>query len=197
MIQAPPVIELNALTAGWQLPVVGPLSLKVHPGEVLGIKGPNGCGKSTILAAISGAAKVFEGTVALRANSQIVIQTQHQPPLDGIPLTGHELLDLTDSPTEGLPAWLADRLNLRVDRLSGGQRQYLALWAVLNAPADLILLDEPSNNLDAAGRLHLANAIRQRAQRGAGIILVSHENHLLKTTCDRCIDLSTQEYQDG
>lgn len=190
MTQTRPLIDLNHVTAGWQSPVVGPVTLRVKSGEVLGIEGPNGTGKSTILAAIAGSAKVFAGAITLRANCQVVIQTQHQPPLHGLPLTGNELLQLTGSPAEGLPNWLTDKLNIRLDRLSGGQRQYLALWAALYAPADLILLDEPSNNLDAAGSLHLAEAIRQRAQRGAGIIVVSHEAALLKAACDRCIDVS-------
>jgi ABC transport system ATP-binding/permease protein len=70
------------------------------------------------------------------------------------------------------------------------------LWTVLNSDADLILLDEPSNNLDVAGSQHLATAIRARAQRGknsgAGILLVSHEAELLAAACDRCVDLGVE-----
>ena len=81
----------------------------------------------------------------------LALQTQDVPPVDGLPLSGRELLALTGANAQGLPVWLAERIDLRLDRLSGGQRHYLALWAILHAPADLVLLDEPTNNLDAAG----------------------------------------------
>lgn len=75
----------------------------------------------------------------------------------------------------GLPPWLERCLDRRLDRLSGGQRQYLALWAIVMAPADVLLLDEPTNNLDAAGLAHLSGVLRERAAAGAGILLVSHD----------------------
>lgn len=185
------LLRLEHLRTGWSAtaPIVGPLSLHVARGEVVGLRGPNGVGKSTVLAAIAGQAKIFAGNVWCAENCLITLQTQQQPPLQGIPLNGSELLALTGASSTGLPLWLIDKLSLRLDQLSGGQRQYLALWAVLNSKADLILLDEPSNNLDLAGSQHLASAIRQRAAQGAGILLVSHEAELLDQACDRHIDL--------
>lgn len=191
-IPAPPLLQLRQLVAGWQSPSVGPISFDLQRGEVLGLQGPNGTGKSTLLAAIIGRASIFNGELSLAIDSRVLIQTQQQPPLHGLPLTGRELLSLTSSNPSGLPTWLTDTLDSRLDQLSGGQRQFLALWAILNAPADLILLDEPSNNLDLAGSQYLAQAIRQRARTGAGIMLVSHEAELLGSACDRCIDLSTE-----
>ena len=90
-------------------------------------------------------------------------------------LCGRELLALTDASPDGLPPWLAERLDIRLDRLSGGQRHYLALWAVLHAPADLVLLDEPTNNLDAPGVRHLTAHLHERAREGCGIVVVSHD----------------------
>ena len=185
------LLRLDQLLTGWAGPLVGPVSLTVNRGEVVGLCGPNGVGKSTVLAAIAGTARQFAGQCWLAQDCRVVLQTQHQPPLHGLPLNGHELLALTGAPPDGLPDWIGDKLHQRLDRLSGGQRQYLALWAVLNSPADVILLDEPSNNLDAAGSRHLAAAIRQRAQRGAGILLVSHEVELLNAACDQCVNLET------
>jgi ATPase subunit of ABC transporter with duplicated ATPase domains len=183
------LLRLDAVTTGWSYPIAGPLTWQLARGEVLGLQGPNGAGKSTVLGAIAGTARVFSGTIWCPEHCQVALQTQHQPPLQGIPINGFELLALTDTSPSGLPEWLADKLNFRLDKLSGGQRQYLALWAVLNSPADLILLDEPSNNLDVAGCSHLVTAIQSRAQRGAGIIIVSHEAELLAASCDRTITL--------
>lgn len=186
------LLSLEDLVAGWEQPVLGPFSGTVARGEVVGLSGPNGAGKSTVLAAIAGAARVFSGQVQLASGCRLAYQTQQQPPLQGLPLTGRELLALTDSEPAGLPPWLADKLDRRLDRLSGGQRQFLALWAVLNSPADLILLDEPSNNLDVAGSRFLATAIRQRAARGAGMLVVSHEAELLASACDRQLSLTVE-----
>lgn len=184
-----PLLRLDNVSTGWHGPILGPLSLTVHRGEVVGLSGPNGIGKSTLLAALAGTARFFAGNYWKATGLRIAYQTQQQPPLQGLPINGRELLALTGASTIGLPAWLAGTLESRLDHLSGGQRQYLALWAVLNSEADLILLDEPSNNLDLAGSQHLASAIRARAQRGAGILVVSHEAELLATACHHTIAL--------
>ena len=89
----------------------------------------------------------------------------------------------------GLPPWLAGRIDDRLDRLSGGQRHYLTLWAVLLAPADLVLLDEPTNNLDRAGVDHLAGVLRRLAGSGIGLVLVSHDHEFVERVCDQVIVL--------
>ena len=76
-----------------------------------------------------------------------------------------------------------------LDRLSGGQRHYLTLWAVLQAPADLVLLDEPTNNLDSAGVDHLTSALRRLAGSGIGLVLVSHDHDFVDQVCDQVIVL--------
>ncbi len=117
------------------------------------------------------------------------------PPVDGLPLCGRELLALTGASPDGLPPWLAERLDIRLDRLSGGQRHFLALWAVLHAPADLVLLDEPTNNLDAAGVRHLTAHLHERAREGCGIVVVSHDTAFVAAACDRCVVLEARDDQ--
>ncbi len=175
--------------AGWQQPATAPLDLNLAAGQTLGLTGPNGVGKSTILGALTGRAKCFSGTIQLRPGLRIALQTQDVPPVAGLPLSGKELLALTQASPEGLPPWLLERLDQRLDRLSGGQRHYLSLWAILQAPADVVLLDEPTNNLDAAGSEHLALALRQRVAKGAAIILVSHDDAFVSAVCDQVLVL--------
>ena len=105
-----------------------------------------------------------------------------------MPLTGHELLGLTGATADGLPPWLAGRLGERLDRLSGGQLQFLRLWACLAVPADLILLDEPTNNLDRAGVAYLADWLG-RAHSGQGIVIVSHDHGLIDDVCTRVVEV--------
>ena len=181
------LIKTSELVAGWQQPATRPMSFALQPGEVVGLTGPNGVGKSTLLAALAGRAQVFSGQLTVAASLRLALQTQEVPPVDGLPLSGRELLALTGATADGLPPWLSDRLNVRLDRLSGGQRHFLALWAILYSPADVVLLDEPTNNLDVAGVSYLAEHLRDRAAGGVGLIVVSHDADFVAQACDRVI----------
>lgn len=189
----PVLLRAEALLAGYREalgPVLGPVSLQLHAGEVVGLTGPNGAGKSTLLRALCGGATVFGGDITVSPGIRLALQTQQALAVDGLPLTGAELLHLTGAPATGLPDWISARLPERLDRLSGGQRQYLQLWAALAAPADAILLDEPTNNLDPAGVSHLVTALRQRVADGrTGVLLISHDHDFLGAVCDRTVAL--------
>lgn len=179
------LFKIEQLVAGWKQPTNRPLDLTVMAGEVVGLTGANGVGKSTLLAALVGRSRIFSGRLQTRDGLRIALQTQDIPPVEGLPLSGRELLALTGASGSGLPAWLAERIDLRLDRLSGGQRHYLSLWAILHAPADLVLLDEPTNNLDAAGVAHLVAHLRERAAMGTSVLVVSHDQAFVKVVCDR------------
>jgi ATPase subunit of ABC transporter with duplicated ATPase domains len=179
------LLRVEKLVAGWREPACQPVDFVVRRGEIVGLTGDNGAGKSTVLAALAGRAKIFAGQVERSPALRVSLQTQEVPPLAGLPLNGRELLALTGASADGLPPWLAGRLDERLDRLSGGQRHYLALWAVLAAPADLLLLDEPTNNLDVAGVAHLGEVLRQRAAAGLGVLVVSHDAAFVADVCQR------------
>ena len=183
------LIRARGLVAGWERPATAPLEFVLESGRILGLTGANGVGKTTLLSALAGRARVFSGVLETRPGLRLALQTQDVPPVEGVPLSGRELLALTGAAGDGLPPWLVGRLDARLDRLSGGQRHYLTLWAVLQAPADLVLLDEPTNNLDAAGVAHLASALRRLAGSGTGIVVVSHDHEFVEAVCDQVIVL--------
>jgi ATPase subunit of ABC transporter with duplicated ATPase domains len=108
--------------------------------------------------------------------------------LENVPLSGRELLALTGAGEAGLPTWLQAHLGKRLDRLSGGQLQLLQVWCSLFAPADLILLDEPTNNIDPRGIQHLEQQLTKRRET-AGVLVISHEEAFLARVCDRVIKL--------
>lgn len=182
------LVVLDRLETGYERPVVGPVSLAVKPGEVLAIVGPNGAGKSTLLNAITGVAHVFSGTVSRRPQLQVSHHAQSPLSLNNVPLSGRELLALTRADLTGLPDTVRSLLPRRLSELSGGQLQILQVWASLAAPVDLVLLDEPTNNLDAAGVAMLETAICARPASRA-VVLVSHDRRFTNAVASRVVEL--------
>jgi len=183
------ILEARGVQAGYRMPVMNPVSLRVRAGEVIGVRGPNGCGKSTLLKVLAGSATLFAGTVNRRPGVRVAHQHQNPLPLENVPLSGHELLRLTGADAKGLPDWIAPLLPRRLDQLSGGQLQFLQVWACLRAPIDLVLLDEPTNNVDHAGvECLIAEIGRLRGK--VAMLVVSHERRFIDGTCDRVLDMA-------
>lgn len=183
-----PLLRFDQVVAGYTQPVVGPVSLAVAAGDVVGITGPNGCGKSTLLRVLSGSARAFSGRIERAPGLQISHQQQGFDSLAGFPLSGRELLALTGAPSLGLPPWLQGRLDERLGRLSGGQMQFLRLWACLMAPADVVLLDEPTNNLDRDGVRFLEDVLTHMSAR-CGLMVVSHDARFIRAVCSEVVEL--------
>jgi zinc transport system ATP-binding protein len=173
-----PLLSAAALSAGYERPVVGPVNLAVWRGDVLTVRGANGSGKSTLLNALAGGAHIFSGAVTKQPGLRISHQQQAALPLNHVPLSGRELLALTGAEPNHLPQWIAPLVDRRLDRLSGGQLQFLQVWACLAAPVDLVLLDEPTNNVDPAGVQHLRSQIIELRQ-SRGFLVVSHDQSFL------------------
>jgi len=182
------LLETIDLQAGYSAPVMNPVSLRIRAGEVIGVRGPNGCGKSTLLSALAGRGTVFAGSVRRRPGVRVAHQHQNPLPLEDVPLSAGELLRLTGASTEGLPGWIAPLLPRRLDRLSGGQLQFLQVWACLRAPIDLVLLDEPTNNVDQAGTECLLAEIK-RLRGKVAMLVVSHEPRFIESSSDRILDM--------
>jgi zinc transport system ATP-binding protein len=186
------VLQLEALVVGWRRPVVGPVSLTLARGEVVGLWGANGSGKSTLLAAVAGQARCFDGRLRRAPGVGIAVQPQAPVRLDPLPVTGRELLAVAgaDPQAPGLPPTLAALLPQRLDRISGGQHQLLCVWAVLAGSAGLVLLDEPTNNLDPTHTTVLAEMLAARLADRA-VLLVSHERAFLEAHCSRILALDS------
>ncbi len=183
-----PLLRLHQVVGGYAQPVVGPVCIAVSAGVVLGITGPNGCGKSTLLRALSGSARVFAGRIERAPGLRVSHHQQSFDSLAEFPLNGRELLALTGAPSQGLPLWLRGRLDERLGRLSGGQMQFLRLWACLMAPADVVLLDEPTNNLDRDGVRFLEGVLTHMSP-SRGLIVVSHDARFIRAVCSEVIEL--------
>jgi len=186
------LLAADQLVAGYTAPLTVPVSFTLCRGEVLGLLGPNGAGKSTLLRALIGTARIFSGTLDKAPGLRITHQRQRPVRLPQMPIRGRELLHLCGADREPLPAKLRPLLERRLDQLSGGQLQLLQIWACVGNGADLILLDEPTNNLDPDGIAALGDAFQHLGQHQA-VLLVSHEKSFVTRVCTRRVELGDVE----
>lgn len=176
------------MVAGYSGPVVGPVSFELHAGEVLGLGGANGAGKSTLLKALTGTAKVFSGAIRRQADLHITHHRQRPERPPELPLLGGELLVLLGAEKQPLES-IKPLIDRPVAAMSGGQYQFLQAWACINSGAEVVLLDEPTNNLDGDAIDALGETLRNLGS-GRAAILVSHERAFLEANCDRQLDVS-------
>ena len=181
-------LELIQLVWGYAQPVAGPLNLQIARGERVGLTGANGTGKSTLLKAIQGEARVHAGEMFVDA-SDIAYQPQVPVRLEQMPWSVREQLDVLGASTLELPETLHPTLNRRADRLSGGQLQLFAIWGVLAGPADLVLLDEPTSYLDPE-HADIVEASLLTMDEEKSAIIVSHDRGFIERTCSRCVELA-------
>jgi ATPase subunit of ABC transporter with duplicated ATPase domains len=184
-----PVLEFDSVVAGYADPVVGPVSFTLKPGEIVGLAGPNGSGKSTLLGAVMGTTRVFAGAVRRRGGLKVAVQAQVPSRLKEMPVTGVEILRITGAHRHEVPSPVRPLLPMRLDRLSGGQYQLLNVWACLGCGAELVLLDEPTNNMDPKVESSLADLLLASRAEGRALLLISHEHDFLEKVATRLIEV--------
>ncbi len=171
------------------------LTLSLRGGECTGIVGRNGVGKTTLLKLCLGMIEPSEGSAEIGKRVKVNYVDQARMVLDGTGslldevAEGNEKLHFGDQ-LIGARAYLRrflfsdDRINERVDLLSGGERARLMLAKVLKTGGNLLVLDEPTNDLDLPSLRMLEEAI---ADFDGASIVVSHDRYFLDRICDRII----------
>src|SRR5574340_1235198 len=140
-------------------PIVTDLDLLLGPGMRLGLLGPNGSGKTTLLQLLAGTLKPDKGTIVRAEGLRIVSFEQHRESLDQAATLRRALAPSGDAVIyQGrsihLASWAKrllfrpEQLDLPVSRLSGGEQARLLIARLMLQPADLLILDEPTNDLD-------------------------------------------------
>lgn len=183
-----PLLAATNVSVGYEEPVLGPISFTLEAGEILGLAGPNGSGKSTLLKAIGSKARVFDGRIDTRPKLTIAWMEQQPVRLQEMPFDGFEYLRFADADKATPPPQMEKWLGQRIDSLSGGQFQLLACWTALGCQAELVILDEPTNNLDVQSEATLERILLgERGQRG--ILIVSHDQPFLEKVCTRVLEV--------
>ncbi len=182
------LLTLENVQAGYSFPVVGPVSFAIAPGEVVGLGGFNGAGKSTILRSITGQARVFSGIIHRSRDLTISHQWQRPESPPELALLGRELFALLGADPAKAPKVLNSLLKRPLYRMSGGQFQMLHTLACLCSPSKLVLMDEPTNNLDGVALEELSK-ILSRLEPERSVLLVSHEHSFLERHCTKMVEV--------
>ena len=171
------------------------VSLSVHAGETFGLLGPNGAGKSTLVNQIIGLVKPDAGSIALTgvdvisdpgfARQSCSFQAQTQVPIRG--LTTTQAIELVGRVRGGSAAHVRQRARDLIGRLemeewarksaetfSGGMRRLVAFCMAAVLPGRLVILDEPTNDVDPLRRRLLWREVRAMAEMGSAVLLVTH-----------------------
>ena len=186
------------------------LTFTVDRGELVGLTGESGCGKTSLLRAILGFTPLSEGTIEVCGQPLDVAHVntirqltaympqELQPPAE----TGRDLIALThqlaanrhrvtQTPAQLMKALGLDSsvLDLHAAKLSGGQRQRLLMTAALSTDKPLLLLDEPTSALDEESTQRLALSLLRACHEEQRTALVVSHDALLISFCDRVINL--------
>jgi zinc transport system ATP-binding protein len=177
--------------------VLDRVDLTVSRGEIVTVIGPNGAGKSTLLRVVLGLQRPHEGNVTRASGLRIGYMPQRIAVDSTLPLTVRRFLSLGGRIATGHRRAVLDELGIAYlldtpfQRVSGGETQRVLLArAVLREP-DLLVLDEPAQNLDVGGQSEiyaLIGALRDRL--GCGVLMVSHDLHLVMAAADRVVCLN-------
>jgi ATP-binding cassette subfamily F protein uup len=187
------IVETHGITKTYgDRPIVADLSIRILRGDRLGIVGPNGAGKTTLVRMLTGALEPDSGTVKLGANLAMATLDQKREALDpATPLAealtrGRGDYVTINGENRHVVGYMKDFLfapeqkGTPVGVLSGGERGRLLLARALASPANVLVLDEPTNDLD----LETLDLLQEMLADFPGtVILVSHDRDFLDRVC--------------
>jgi len=201
----PPLITLDLASVGYgDTPILQRLNLRLDPDDRIALLGRNGNGKTTLARLLAAQLTPMEGAMAATSKMRVGYFTQYQ--VEELDRSETPLQHMTTSMKGATPAAVRAQLGrfgfsgpkatTEVGKLSGGERARLALALITRDAPHMLILDEPTNNLDVDAREALIQALN--AYSGA-VVIVSHDRHMLEMTADRLVlvDGGTAKEFDG
>ncbi len=185
--------------------VIKDLSFEIQKGEVFGLLGSNGSGKTTTIRAILGLYEPTGGELSVngkRFSPETDIKIGYLPEERGLykkEKVGNimryfaELKGLGKSDAESFinkflsRVDLLDKVNIRLDKLSSGQQQKVQLGITMMGDPDLLILDEPTKGFDPVNRKLLLDIVEEERQKGTTVIMITHHMEEVERLCDRVL----------
>ncbi|MGC4379173.1 ABC transporter ATP-binding protein [Fictibacillus sp. Mic-4] len=204
------MIELNEVSKTYgKKRVVGPITLTIEKGQIVGLIGPNGAGKSTLLHMLGTLLTPSTGSISVEGKEISEDVKEIRRSLGFVPqeialysgLTAKDNVNFfariahRPVPKEWVSrliemAGLTKHMTKKVKHLSGGmQRKLNIIVALLNDP-DWLLMDEPTVGIDIQSKQEIVSFIRQLGNEGKTIIYSSHDPWEIETLCDRLLVLN-------
>ncbi len=201
------VIEAEGISKAYgERVIVAPFSMRIHRGDCIGVVGPNGAGKTTLLKLLTGQLATDTGWVKLGTNLEIATLDQARETLNLNDTLAHYLTDgrgdnlLVNGEPRHVTGYMKDFLfapeqaRTPIRELSGGERARLMLARILSRPANLLILDEPTNDLD----IETLDLLQEIVAGFAGtVIVVSHDRDFLDRTVTSTLAPANPENPDG
>jgi ATP-binding cassette subfamily F protein 3 len=182
------VLQVEGLAKGYDRPLFSDLSFTLERGRRLGITGPNGCGKTTLLRILMGEERPDQGIARPGQLVQFGYYDQHLRVLDSdqtvIRAVWPPVADTTEQQMRDLLGRfgiVGDQAHRRVGDLSGGERGRVALARLVAQGVNVLVLDEPTNHLDLWACESLESALASFA---GTVIVVSHDRYFLNRVVD-------------
>lgn len=193
-----PLLRLDAVSLGYGgEPILFFLDLEVRRGELLALVGRNGSGKSTLLAALLGTLPPLEGRRVGEPRFGYAPQRGELDPV--FPFLSEEVVGMglvgrgrrsreerrAKVASALATAGLTEQARVAFRDLSGGQRQRAMIARALVSEPEVLVLDEPTNDLDVQGQAEVVALLRRLHAGGTTLVVVSHDLELVRSVADR------------
>jgi len=177
--------------------ILSGVNLELSSGEIVSLIGPNGAGKTTLIRAMLGLVPHQRGRIEKASNLVIGYMPQRLTLDPVLPLTVRRFLRMAAKAGRGDiltvlgEVGVPQLLESQVQSLSGGEFQRVLLARALLRNPDLLVLDEPAQQVDFQGQIDMFELIEQvRRARGCGVLVVSHDLHMVMRATDRVLCLN-------
>ncbi|MCY0092551.1 ABC-F family ATP-binding cassette domain-containing protein [Hoeflea ulvae] len=201
------VIEAEGISKTYgDMPVVRDFSMRINRGDCIGIVGPNGAGKTTLLKMLIGELEPDTGFVRHGSKLDIAVLDQRREVLNPEETLAHYLTDgrgdslIINGEAKHVTGYMKDFLfqpeqaRTPIRKLSGGEKARLVLARILSQPSNLLILDEPTNDLD----METLDLLQEVVTSYPGtVILVSHDRDFLDRTVTSTLAPADPKDPDG
>ncbi len=177
--------------------ILSDISLSVQEGQVVSLIGPNGAGKTTLVRVLLGLLKADSGVIERAENLTVGYMPQRVSLQQTLPLSVNRFLALSRHGNKSAIGELLGLLNIehlsnqQLSFVSGGELQRVLLARALLGNPRLLILDEPAQGVDVAGQAELYQLIGDiRTQRNCGVLMISHDLHLVMSSTDEVVCLN-------